>query len=69
MNSNVWSLKKLLKWNTKIHFTLDIPLYKVLSSHLIVLSAKKWEEEKRTEPPFLQLWEKKKKEQQLGQVG
>lgn len=59
MNSNVWSLKKLLKWNTKIHFTLDIPLYEVLSSHLIVMSAEKWEGEKRTEASFLQLWEKK----------
>lgn len=59
MNSNVWSLKKLLKWNTKIHFTLDIPLYKVLSSHLIVMSAEKWKGGKRTEAPFLQLWEKK----------
>lgn len=35
------------KWNRKIHFTLDVPLYKVPPSHLIVMSAAKQEKKKR----------------------
>lgn len=38
----------LNKWNTRIHFSLDIPLYKVLPSHLIATSAAKWKKNKQT---------------------
>lgn len=59
------------KWNSKIHFTLDVPLYKVPPSHLIVMSAAKQEKKKeKKDEQKHQLWQKKKStEQQLGQVG
>ena len=57
----------LNKWNTRIHFTLDIPLYKVLASHLIATSAAKWK--KKLIETLQESYDRKHTEQQLGQVG
>lgn len=59
------------KQNTKIHFTLDIPLYKVLPSHFILRSAakRKKKKEKNEQKHQFSYGKKKSTEQQLGQVG